>query len=74
MVETTLPQIEELVSKLITQNAELKQQVSELAAEKQRLIDENETLQLEAIEVEEKQQHTEQTLSSLLSKLQQVNA
>jgi regulator of replication initiation timing len=74
MVETTLPQIEELVSKLIAQNAELKQQVSELAAEKQRLIDENETLQLEAIEVEEKQQHTEQTLSSLLSKLQQVSA
>lgn len=74
MVETTLPQIEELVSKLIAQNDELKQQVSALTAEKQRLIDENETLQLEAIEVEEKQQHTEKTLSSLLSKLQQVSA
>ena len=74
MVETTLPQIEELVSKLIAQNDELKQQVSALTTEKQRLIDENETLQLEAIEVEEKQQHTEKTLSSLLSKLQQVSA
>jgi cell division protein ZapB len=72
MLENTLPQLEQLIEKIIDKNNILKAQVSELELQKASLIDENETFQLEALESEEKQKQTNAALTSLLEKLQSV--
>jgi regulator of replication initiation timing len=59
-----------LIDELINQNNRLNNELSELKAQNEKLVDENETLQLEVLESEEKQKETSQTLSGLLSKLQ----
>jgi len=51
---------------------ELEQQKMTLTHEKSALVDENEMLQLEALEGEEKQKQTSDVLTSLLGKLQSV--
>ena len=70
MLENTLPQLEELIENIIAKNIQLKSQVAELEQQKTTLIDENETLQLEALDGEEKQKQTNEALTSLLGKLQ----
>ncbi len=70
MSHTPLPQIEQLIDQLIAQNNQLKTEVTELKAKNAKLLDENETLQLELLENEEKQKEASDTLSGLLSKLQ----
>ena len=65
-----LPKLEQLIDELINQNNRLNNELSELKAQNEKLVDENETLQLEVLESEEKQKETSQTLSGLLSKLQ----
>jgi cell division protein ZapB len=72
MLENTLPQLEQLIEKIIDKNNKLKAQVSELELQKASLLDENETFQLEALESDEKQKHANTTLTSLLEKLQSV--
>ncbi|PAJ76073.1 DUF904 domain-containing protein [Pseudoalteromonas sp. NBT06-2] len=72
MLNETLPQLEQLINQLIEQNNQLKQTVSELKDQNIKLTDENETLQLEALEVDEKQKNAAKTLESLLTKLQSV--
>ena len=72
MLENTLPQLEQLIEKIIEKNNQLKNQVAELEQKKSVLVDENETLQLEALEAEEKQKQTNNVLNSLLGKLQSV--
>jgi len=72
MLENTLPQLEQLIEQVIEKNNQLKQQVSELEQQKSVLADENEMLQLEALEGEEKQKQTSDVLTGLLSKLQSV--
>jgi hypothetical protein len=72
MLENTLPQLEQLIEKIIDKNNKLKAQVSELELQKAGLVDENETFQLEALESEEKQKQANMTLTSLLDKLQSV--
>ena len=72
MLENTLPQLEQLIEKIIDKNNKLKAQVSELELQKADLVDENETFQLEALESEEKQKQANMTLTSLLDKLQSV--
>jgi cell division protein ZapB len=72
MLENTLPQLEQLIEKIIDKNNILKAQVSELELQKASLLDENETFQLEALESEEKQKQTNAALTSLLEKLQSV--
>jgi cell division protein ZapB len=64
-----LPQLEQLIDQLLDKNAQLKSEVSSLKEQVSKLVDENETLQLELLENEEKQKETSTTLSSLLSKL-----
>ena len=72
MLENTLPQLEQLIEDIIAKNNQLKSQVLELEQQKSLLIDENETLQLEALDGEEKQKQTNNVLTSLLGKLQSV--
>ncbi|MBA6291366.1 DUF904 domain-containing protein [Colwellia sp. MB3u-70] len=72
MIENTLPQLEQLIEQIIAKNKLLKSQVAELELQKSTLVDENEMLQLEALEGEEKQKQTNSVLTSLLGKLQSV--
>ncbi|TWX73780.1 DUF904 domain-containing protein [Colwellia sp. C1TZA3] len=72
MLENTLPQLEQLIEQIIEKNNLLKNQVTELELQKSVLADENEMLQLEALEGEEKQKQTNSVLTSLLGKLQSV--
>jgi FtsZ-binding cell division protein ZapB len=70
MLENTLPQLEQLIEQLIEKNTSLKIEVSELKEQKLALADENEMLQLEALESEEKQRHAKGAVDNLLNKLQ----
>jgi FtsZ-binding cell division protein ZapB len=72
MLENTLPQLEQLIEKIVEKNNRLTTQVAELELQKTALVDENEILQLEALEGEEKQKQTSDVLASLLGKLQSV--
>jgi len=72
MSENTLPQLEQLIEKIIAKNNQLTNLVAELELQKAGLMDENETFQLEALENEEKQKQTNNSLSHLLEKLQSV--
>ncbi|ADT69709.1 hypothetical protein PI2015_2735 [Pseudoalteromonas issachenkonii] len=70
MNNNTLQQLEQLIDQLITRNNQLQTDISELKEQNSKLLDENELLQLEALENEEKQKDASTTLSSLLDKLQ----
>lgn len=70
MLENTLPQLEQLIEDIIAKNNQLKSQISELEQKNSLLTDENETLQLEALDGEETQKQTNEVLTSLLGKLQ----
>jgi len=70
MIDNTLPQLEQLIEEIVEKNNQLRNQVSELEQKNSLLIDENETLQLDALEGEEKQKQTSDVLANLLSKLQ----
>jgi len=70
MNNNTLQQLEQLIDQLITRNNQLKTDITELKEQNSKLLDENELLQLEALENEEKQKDASTTLSSLLDKLQ----
>lgn len=72
MLENTLPQLEKLIEDIIEKNSLLEKQVAELEKQKLALMEENETLQLDALEGEEKQKQTSDVLASLLDKLQNV--
>ena len=50
----------------------LKAKLKSLQEQNSKLLDENETLQLEVLENEEKQKDTSSTLTGLLEKLQSV--
>lgn len=70
MNNNTLQQLEQLIDQLITRNNQLQTDITELKEQNGKLLDENELLQLEALENEEKQKDASTTLSSLLDKLQ----
>ena len=72
MNNETLSQLEQLIDKLILRNSELESAVKSLQEQNSKLLDENETLQLEVLENEEKQKDTSSTLTGLLEKLQSV--
>jgi 7,8-dihydro-6-hydroxymethylpterin-pyrophosphokinase len=72
MLENTLPQLEQLIEKLIDKNQQLKSAVAELEQQKAALMDENEIYQLEALDNEEKQKQANSVLTGLLDKLQSV--
>ena len=70
MNNTTLQQLEQLIDSLIERNNQLQTDVVTLKEQNSKLSDDNELLQLEALENEEKQKDTSTTLSGLLDKLQ----
>ncbi|SEL13065.1 hypothetical protein SAMN05216262_10681 [Colwellia chukchiensis] len=72
MIDNTLPQLEQLIEQIIAKNTQLKSQVAALEQQKSALAEENEMLQLEALENEEKQKQASTVLSNLLDKLQSV--
>ena len=72
MNNETLSQLEQLIDKLIHRNSELESEVKSLKDQTAKLIDENETLQLEVLDSEEKQKEASSTLTGLLEKLQSV--
>jgi len=72
MLEDTLPQLEQLIERIIDKNNQLLSKVVELEQQKLVLVDENETLQLEVLESEGKQAQTNNVLANLLGKLQSV--
>ena len=74
MLENTLPQLEQLIEQIIEKNTLLKSQVATLEQQKSLLADENEMLQLEVLESEEKQKQTSNAVTSILDKLQSVEA
>ncbi|MFC3033557.1 DUF904 domain-containing protein [Pseudoalteromonas fenneropenaei] len=65
-----LPQLEQLIEQLLQKNQQLNQEVQTLQEQVSKLIDENETLQLEVLDNEEKQKDTSTALAGLLAKLQ----
>ena len=69
----TLPQLEQLIDQLISRNSQLENQLNELKAQHSKLVDENETLQLEVLDSDEKQKETSTALTGLLEKLQSAN-
>ncbi|KJY86620.1 MULTISPECIES: hypothetical protein [Pseudoalteromonas] len=69
-----LQKLDQLIDQLLSQNNQLKTEVSALKEQNQKLIDENETLQLEMLESEEKQKEFSSSLSGLLDKLQTQQA
>ncbi|MGA4605213.1 DUF904 domain-containing protein [Pseudoalteromonas maricaloris] len=69
-----LQKLDQLIDQLLSQNNQLKTEVSALKEQNQELIDENETLQLEMLESEEKQKEFSSSLSGLLDKLQTQQA
>ena len=72
MLENTLPQLEQLIERIIDKNSQLQSKIVELEQQKSLLVDENETLQLEVLEGEGKQTQTNDVLANLLGKLQSV--
>ena len=73
MNNDTLPQLEQLIDQLISRNSQLENQLNELKAQHSKLVDENETLQLEVLDSDEKQKETSTALTGLLEKLQSAN-
>lgn len=68
MLETTLSQLEQAVSQLLEQNQNLQGRCAALEAQLQQVQEENDTLQLNALEQEEKQAATLNRLQSLLQR------
>jgi butyrate kinase len=55
MLETTLTQLEQLITELLQQNSTQSENISRLEQELQRSKEENDNLQLAAMELEEQQ-------------------
>lgn len=70
MDNNTLQQLEQLIDSLIERNNQLQTNVASLKEQNSKLADDNELLQLEALENEEKQKDASTTLTGLLDKLQ----
>ena len=70
MDNNTIQQLEQLIDSLIERNNQLQTDVASLKEQNSKLADDNELLQLEALENEEKQKDASTTLTGLLDKLQ----
>jgi len=68
MLETTLSQLEQLVSELVEQNRSLAENNGQLNAQLAQAKEENETLQLSLMEQEEKQTSTVSRIQALVQR------
>ncbi len=78
MLETALPKLEQLIEQLLDKNQSLRQDVANINQQNEQLntklselTDENEILQLEALEQEEKHASTLNKINALLGRLEQ---
>ena len=69
MLETSLSQLEQLVSDLVQKNQELTERNEQIAAELAQAKDENESLQLALMEQEEKQGATAARIQALVDRV-----
>ncbi|MCL7462069.1 hypothetical protein [Pseudomonas sp. NW5] len=69
MLETTLEQLEALVSELLSQNQNLGEHCRLLEQQLQQAREENDNLQLAALEQEEKQAASQARLQALVQRL-----
>lgn len=77
MMEAALPKLEQLIEQLITKNASLTQENERLSqanatlsSTNEELAESNELLQLEALEIEEKQKATVEKIQAMLGRLE----
>lgn len=68
MLEATLTQLEQLINELLQQNSAQNENVSRLEQELQRVKEENDTLQLAAMEMEEQQNEILTRLQTLVQR------
>ncbi|HLT03628.1 MAG TPA: hypothetical protein VK019_01540 [Pseudomonas sp.] len=68
MLEETLAQMEQLIGDLLTQNQQLLASQAELTAALEHIKEENDTLQLQVMEMEEKQGAVVARLQALLQR------
>ena len=68
MLETTLSQLEQLVSELVEQNRQLTENNAQLTAQLAQAKEENESLQLNLMEQEEKQTSTVSRIQALVQR------
>ncbi len=68
MLETTLAQLEHVVADLLQQNQTLSENCKQLEQELRQMREENDNLQLTALEQEEKQAATRARLQALLER------
>jgi len=78
MLDTALPKLEQLIEQLIEKNSTLNADVTrlntqneELASQVKQLEDDNENLQLDALEQEEKHASTLSKINSIVGRLEQ---
>ncbi|QBF28910.1 hypothetical protein EXN22_25670 [Pseudomonas tructae] len=68
MMETSLSQLEQLVSDLVQKNQELTERNAQISAELAQAKDENDSLQLSLLEQEEKQGATAARIQALVER------
>ncbi|MDY7566900.1 hypothetical protein QN400_07515 [Pseudomonas sp. RTC3] len=73
MLETSLSQLEQLVSDLVQQNQTLHAANAQLSAELVQVKDDNDSLQLSLLEQEEKQGATAARIQALVQRATSVN-
>ncbi len=78
MLDTALPKLEQLIEQLIEKNSALNENIirlnsqnEELASQVKQLEDDNENLQLEALEQEEKHAGTLSKINAIVGRLEQ---
>ena len=74
MLETSLSQLEKLVSDLVQHNQELQNTNAQLAEELKQVRDDNDSLQLSLMEQEEKQGATAARIQALVDRATSVSA
>jgi phage shock protein A len=74
MLETSLSQLEKLVSDLVQHNQELQNTNAQLAEELKQARDDNDSLQLSLMEQEEKQGATAARIQALVDRATSVSA
>ncbi|MBT8769078.1 hypothetical protein [Pseudomonas boanensis] len=74
MLDTTLEQLEQLVSELLQQNQSLTDENAQIRVELNKAREENDTLQLSLLEQEEKQNAAADRLQALVRRVSETRA
>jgi regulator of replication initiation timing len=74
MLDSTLEQLERLVTELLQQNQQLSSDNQQLRASLAKASEDNDTLQLQVLEQEEQQGHAASRLQALVQRVNDVRA